>query len=115
MSNILLDYEQTVYAVSNESLLSLINRLSCIIPRLQLLANICCIKTHGYIAISDHIPCGIKLLNKVHDYLLEYRFPRNLFLKMLLYIFESCSLAYFRYIFNVLCKNIIYINIYMYA
>lgn len=102
VSNILLDYERTIYAVSNESLLSLINRLSHITPRLQLLANICCIKTHSYIIIPDHVPCGIQLLNKIHDYLFDYRFPRNLYLKMLLYIFESCVLAYFRYIIIVI-------------
>lgn len=109
-SNILDDYERSIYAVSDESLLSLVNRLSLITPRLQLLANICCIKTRDCIVIPDHVPCGIKLLNKIYGYLLEHRFSSDLFLKMLLYIFESCCLAYFKYniiiIFLYICINI---------
>jgi len=102
VSNILDDYERSIYAVSNESLLSLVGRLSVITPRLQLLANLCCIKTQGCMVIPDHIPCGIKLLNKLHGYLLEYQFPNDLFLKMLLYIFQSCCLAYFKYIATII-------------
>lgn len=96
VSNILDDYERTIYAVSNESLLSLVCRLSLITPRLRLLADICCLKTQGCIVIPDDVPCGINLLNKIHGYLFEYRFPCDLFLKMLLYMFESCCLAYFK-------------------
>ncbi|KAE9541644.1 hypothetical protein AGLY_003635 [Aphis glycines] len=83
-SNILDDYERSIYAVSNESLLSLVDRLSLITPRLQLLANICCIKTRDCIVIPDHVPCGIKLLNTIYGYLLERRFSNDLFLKILL-------------------------------
>ncbi|CAI6367853.1 unnamed protein product [Macrosiphum euphorbiae] len=107
VSNILDDYERSIYAVLNESLLSLVGRLSFITPRLQLLANICSIKTHGCMVIPDRIPCGITLLNKVHDYLFEYRFPNDLFLKMLLYIFESCCLAYFRLLSNWALKGVL--------
>lgn len=98
MSNILNDYERTIYSVSDESLLSLVGRLSLINPRLLLLANICGLKICGGITVPDHMPCGIELLNKIHGYLFNYRFPRDLFLKILLYIFESCCLTYFRYI-----------------
>lgn len=107
VSNILDDYERSIYAVSNESLLSLVGRLSVITPRLQLLANICCIKTQDCMVIPDNIPCGIQLLNKIHGYLLEYRFPNDLFLKMLLYIFESCCLAYFKFLSNWALRGVL--------
>ncbi|XP_027851276.2 gamma-tubulin complex component 6-like isoform X2 [Aphis gossypii] len=106
-SNILDDYERSIYAVSNESLLSLVDRLSLITPRLQLLANICCIKTRDCIVIPDHVPCGIKLLNTIYGYLLERRFSNDLFLKMLLYIFESCCLAYFKLLSNWVLKGVL--------
>lgn len=98
MSNILNDYERSIYSVSDESLLSLVGRLSLINPHLLLLANICGLETLSFIAVPDHMPCGVELLNKIHGYLFNYRFPRDSFLKMLLYIFESCCLTYFRYI-----------------
>lgn len=98
MSNILNDYERTIYSISDESLLSLVDRLVLITPRLHLLTNICGLKKQGCIAVPDSMPCGVELLNKLHDYLFNYRFPRDLFLKMLLYIFESCCLTYFRYL-----------------
>lgn len=94
------DYERTIHAISNESLLSLVERLSHIIPRLQLLAYICDLKISSYnVNSDDDIPCGVKLLNKIHGCLFEFRFPHYLFLKMLLYMFESCCLAYFKYLF----------------
>lgn len=104
------DYEQTIYAVSNESLLSLMGRVCNITPRLRLLANICGLKNPSCILIQDQKPCGVNLLNKVHEYLFEYQFSRDQFLKMLLYIFESCCLAYLRYVViifsSIICKII---------
>lgn len=98
VSNILNDYERTIYSISDESLLSLVDRLLLITPRLLLLTNICGLKKQGCITVPDCMPCGVELLNKLHGYLFNYRFPRDLFLKMLLYIFESCCLTYFRYL-----------------
>lgn len=100
VSNIMDDYERTIHAISNESLLSLTKRLSHIIPRLQLLTYICDIKIPSCnVNPYDDIPRGVEILNKIHGYLFEFRFPHDLFLKMLLYMFESCSLAYFKYLF----------------
>uniref|UniRef100_A0A2H8TK13 Gamma-tubulin complex component n=1 Tax=Melanaphis sacchari TaxID=742174 RepID=A0A2H8TK13_9HEMI len=106
-TNILDDYERSIYAVSNESLLSLVDRLSFITPRLQLLANICCLKIRDCIVISEHIPCGIQLLNKIHGYLFQCRFSNDMFLKMLLYIFESCCLAYFKTLSNWALRGVL--------
>lgn len=98
ISNILDDYERAIYSVPDESLLSLVDRLSYLTPRLKLLSNICGLKLSSGNIPPDNIPCGIKSLNKIHGYLFDYRFSGDLYLKMLLYMFESCCLAYFRYI-----------------
>ncbi|XP_025414024.1 gamma-tubulin complex component 6-like isoform X2 [Sipha flava] len=107
MSNIMNDYEQTIYAVSNESMLSLVGRVSNIIPRLQLLANICGMNNPNCIYIQDHEPSGVHLLNKIHNYLFEYRFSCDLFLRMLLYIFQSCCFAYLRILSNWALKGVL--------
>lgn len=97
VQNILDDYERTIYAIPDESLLSLVDRLSYITPCLQMLLNVCCSFTYDSSCIPDFIPCGMTLLNKIYEYLCDYRFSRDSFLKMLVYIFQSCCLAYFRF------------------
>lgn len=96
LSQVLSDFERSVYATTDETLFELVVRVKQFASRLQLLADICDICINEFIDIPAQRPSGIDLLNKVYNYLVNYQLSHNVLLRMLIYIFDHCCMLYFR-------------------
>ncbi|XP_050527317.1 uncharacterized protein LOC126897623 isoform X2 [Daktulosphaira vitifoliae] len=96
LSQILSDFERSIYAVTDDTLFELVGRLKQFVNQLQILANICDICINEFIDMPTQRPSGVHLLNKVHDYLINYQLSHDVFLRMLIYIFDYCCMLYFR-------------------
>ncbi|XP_050430846.1 uncharacterized protein LOC126839533 isoform X2 [Adelges cooleyi] len=107
LSRVLADYERTVFAVKDESLLALLGRLSRIVIGLRTLAEICDLNIKDRITISPQKPSAVKLINKVYNYLSNCQLSHSVFVRMLIYILDYCCMIYFRMLSDWTLRGVI--------